>query len=320
MGDPNDHEDEMTSSALPAPHPLLVEVDLVGDSAAEAVVNALAGLRPEAAPEPSGELAAVLEGRLRPIKGGGGSGRRHLPSAGVTGLSIIALSATTAAALSGVAPFSVTSAPPVAAPTSPAQTVGAVPVTGLGVPGIGERSRSAATPVVHPGPATLPTLSGPLPSPPTAVANAVTTRVSDSTLTPLEDSAGVNSVPTTSHVGTASTGNAAPSNDAVLPGSTQAGATPVGGPSSTPVTPVKPSPSGPSTAGPGTSPPAPGLATAAEAAAKATPARTAVPGRATPTPAPALSGQAGAANRGGAQASSTPPGATPTDGSTTASP
>lgn len=105
MSASDDDGTEMVHPAEPPTDPFLDEVGLGGDPVAENVVTALRALAPSTAAEPTGELAALIRGTVRPITGGGGKARRHLPTAGVTVISLMALSATTAAALNGIVPY-----------------------------------------------------------------------------------------------------------------------------------------------------------------------------------------------------------------------
>lgn len=72
------------------------------DPALAALHAALTDLASDPAPTPTGELAALLDGTVRPLRGGGR--RRHVGTVGITIASVVTLSATAAAAITGVAP------------------------------------------------------------------------------------------------------------------------------------------------------------------------------------------------------------------------
>jgi hypothetical protein len=81
---------------------LLAEADLADDPTVASLTVGLAALADVEAPTPTGELAALLDGTVRSLRGGGGSHRRVVTTTTVTIASVVALSATTAAAVTGV--------------------------------------------------------------------------------------------------------------------------------------------------------------------------------------------------------------------------
>lgn len=139
----DDDVDEMMNQ-IPHVSDLLAEVELADDPTVVAVLTAVADLGQGAPPKPTGELAALLEGTVRPIgrggrRGGGGGQRRVVTMTTLTIASVVALSATTAAAVTGVrqywpesggdgdgwslsAPEVVTDAAPSASPVLPGPT------------------------------------------------------------------------------------------------------------------------------------------------------------------------------------------------------